>query len=43
MIKKIILSLILCCLVISCGKKDDPEYKNETKISKPNILHKFKI
>ena len=27
MIKKIILSLILCFLIISCGKKGDPEYK----------------
>ncbi len=27
MIKKIILSLVLCFLIISCGKKGDPEYK----------------
>ena len=27
MIKKIILTLVLCCIVISCGKKGDPEYK----------------
>ena len=25
--KKIIISLILCCLMISCGKKGDPVYK----------------
>ncbi len=25
--KKIIISLILCCLIISCGKKGDPIYK----------------
>ena len=31
MIKKIILFLILCGLIISCGKKGDPEYK-ESKI-----------
>ena len=27
MIKKIILALLLCCIVVSCGKKGDPEYK----------------
>ncbi len=28
MIKKIILTLLLCCLLSSCGKKGDPEYKD---------------
>ncbi len=35
MIKKIILTLLLFCILISCGKKGDPEYKGlkkETKI-----------
>ena len=27
MIKKITLTLILCFMIISCGKKGDPEYK----------------
>ena len=27
MIKKIIFALILCCLIVSCGKKGDPKYK----------------
>ena len=27
MIKKIILTLILCSAIFSCGKKGDPEYK----------------
>lgn len=27
MIKKFTLALILCCMLISCGKKGDPEYK----------------
>ena len=35
MIKKIILTLLLCFLIVSCGKKGDPEYKDpeiKTKI-----------
>ena len=28
MIKKIILILILCSVVFSCGKKGDPKYKD---------------
>ncbi len=28
MIKKITLVLILTCIVVSCGKKGDPEYKD---------------
>ena len=31
MIKKIVLILIFTCFIISCGKKDDPEYKQSTK------------
>ena len=27
MIKKISLTILLCCIIISCGKKGDPEYK----------------
>ena len=27
MIKKIILPLMLFCIIVSCGKKGDPEYK----------------
>ena len=34
MIKKLILISILCTLLLSCGKKGDPEYKT----SKNNIL-----
>ena len=30
--KKFILFLILCCFVISCGKKGDPVYKDTKKI-----------
>jgi hypothetical protein len=31
MIKKISFTLIFCCLVISCGKKADPQYKDPKK------------
>ena len=31
MIKKITLTLILCCIIISCGKKGDPKYKDPEK------------
>ena len=33
MIRKFTLALILCCMLISCGKKGDPEYK-ESMIKK---------
>ena len=33
MIRKFALALMLCCILISCGKKGDPEYK-ESKIMK---------
>ena len=33
MFKKFALALMLCCMLISCGKKGDPEYK-ESKIKK---------
>ena len=34
MIKKITLTLILCCMIISCGKKGDPDYKDPEKKAK---------
>jgi hypothetical protein len=40
MIKKIILSLLICCIVVSCGKKGDPKYKDpESK----TIIQTFSI
>ena len=36
MIKKITFVVLVCCILISCGKKGDPEYKalkEEIKIS----------
>ena len=39
MIKKITLTLMLCCILISCGKKGDPQYKDpEQKVEIQNIL-----
>ena len=34
MIKKIIITLVLCTLLFSCGKKGDPEYK----VNKNNVF-----
>ena len=34
MIKKITLVFLICCLLVSCGKKGDPEYKNPDKKAK---------
>jgi hypothetical protein len=31
MIQKTLLALLLCCIVVSCGKKGDPEYKDPKK------------
>ena len=40
MIKKVLLTIILLIIVISCGKKADPEYKvNKFKfINQKNII-----
>ena len=39
MIKKIALTLILCCVVVSCGKKGDPIYKDTgKKIEKQSLI-----
>ncbi len=34
MIKKITLVIILYCVLVSCGKKGDPEYKDPKKTVK---------
>ena len=31
MSKKILLTLLLSCIIFSCGKKGDPEYKKSEK------------
>ena len=36
MIKKITFVILVCCILVSCGKKGDPEYKysiEEIKVS----------
>ena len=39
MIKKITLALLLCFIIISCGKKGDPEYKDpKQKVGAQTIL-----
>ena len=41
MIKKIILALMACCLIVACGKKGDPEYKgSENKPKLHNVIIK---
>ena len=40
--KKFILSLILCCFVMSCGKKGDPVYKSSKK-TRENIILIIKV
>ena len=39
MIKKIILILMLCCVMISCGKKGDPIYKDPKKKASLQSVH----
>jgi len=39
MIKKISFIFLICCLLVSCGKKGDPEYKDlKQKVEKIIIL-----
>ena len=38
MIRKITLALILFCILISCGKKSDPEYKETTMKKNMQLL-----
>ena len=42
MIKKITLAFILCCMIISCGKKGDPEYKDPKQKAEKIIILKNK-
>ena len=38
MIKKIIFLLALSCLIVSCGKKGDPVYKNSKNETKQQSI-----
>jgi hypothetical protein len=38
MIKKISLAFLICCLIFSCGKKGDLEYKDSEKKAKIIII-----
>ena len=40
MIKKITLTIIFCFLIISCGKKGDPEYKDPKQIYNTKYSYK---
>ena len=42
MIKKFALALMLCCMLISCGKKGDPEYKESTTKKNMQLLSIYK-
>ena len=42
MIKKITLAFLLCCIIVSCGKKGDPEYKDPKKKVKIQNIFKDK-
>ena len=38
MIRKLALALMLCCILISCGKKGDPEYKESRNKKNMQLL-----
>ena len=38
MIKKTILAIFFVCMIISCGKKGDPEYKDPSKQTKKDFI-----
>ena len=38
MMKKITLVVLLCCVIISCGKKDDPKYEDPEKKAKMQTI-----
>ena len=42
MIKKISFIFLICCLLVSCGKKGDPEYKDTKQKTEKIIILKNK-
>ena len=43
MIKRISFIFLICCLLTSCGKKGDPEYKNPKQKAEKIIILKNKV
>ena len=43
MIKKISFILLICCLLASCGKKGDPEYKDPKQKTEKIIILTNKV
>ena len=43
MIKKISFILLICCLLASCGKKGDPEYKDPKQKAEMIIILTNKV
>ena len=43
MIKKITFTIILCCMIVSCGKKGDPIYKESKKTIKLENFLIYKV
>jgi hypothetical protein len=42
MIKKITLALVIFCMIVSCGKKGNPEYKDPEKKTEIRTILKNK-
>jgi len=43
MIRKITFVILFCCILVSCGKKGDPEYKAFNQEIKIQIIENNKI
>ncbi len=43
MIKKITFTIILCCMIVSCGKKGDPIYKESKEEMKLENFLIYKV
>tara|TARA_B100001057_G_C22793758_1_gene928728 strand:- start:525 stop:656 length:132 start_codon:yes stop_codon:yes gene_type:complete len=41
--RKIILTLIFCCLIVSCGKKGDPVFKDPKKKAAIKSIYFYKV
>ena len=43
MIQKTLLALLLCCIVVSCGKKGDPVFKDPKKKAAIKSIYFYKV